>query len=118
MKLRSVVPVVAAGLALWSCAPADAPEGDDVSSAGSGATNAADAGRTGSAVADPTGESACAAAQHGSLVGRSIDEIDTAGLPEPLRVYVIGSLITMDHWPERMNIVVGADGRVVAVKCG
>lgn len=89
-----------AGLALWNCAPAGGHERN--------------AGR----IAGEAGERSCAAAQHGWLAGRRIDEIDAAALPKPLRVYAAGSPITMDHRPERMNVVVGADGRVTIVKCG
>ena len=65
-----------------------------------------------------TNEPACAAAQHRTLVGRPIDEIDISRLPGPLRIYVAGDPITMDDVPNRLNFVVGADGHVVAVKCG
>ena len=65
-----------------------------------------------------TNERACAAAQYRTLVGRPIDEIDTGRLPRPLRIHAVDDSITMDHLPNRLNIVVGADGHVVAVKCG
>ena len=89
--------LAAAVLALWSCAAADVPE--------QGAAGGAGGGR-------------CAAALHRGLVGQRIEDIDTAALPKPLRIYAVDSIITMDHRPERMNIVIGADRRVVIVKCG
>lgn len=63
-------------------------------------------------------DTACAAARHQSWIGRPIDEIDTAALPGPLRVYTAGSRISADHRPDRMNIVIGTDGKVIKVTCG
>ena len=99
-RLRGAALAVAAGLAVWNCAPAGGNE------------------RNAGGTAGEAGERSCAAARHGWLAGRRIDEIDTAALPRPLRIHAAGGWITMDHRPERMNIVVGADGRVTIVKCG
>ncbi len=116
--LRYAVLTAVAVPVLWSCAPAGVPERNPGSMAGSYQPDAENAGGTGGAGAGTAREHACAAARHGSIAGRPIEEIDTASLPMPLRVYTAGSPITMDYWPERMNIVVGADGRVSVVKCG
>ena len=92
-------------------------ERDTGAVAGSRPVDVESADGAGGAVAGEVKECTRAAAQHRTIVGRPIDEIDTAGLPKPLRVYSVGSRITMDHRPERMNIVVGTDGRVINVKC-
>ena len=60
----------------------------------------------------------CAATRYSVLIGQPIEGIDTASLPGPLRVYSTDSRITGDERPERMNIVVGPDGRVARVSCG
>ncbi len=52
------------------------------------------------------------------VVGQPVAEVDTAKLPKPLRIYAVGSLVTGDHRPERLNIIVGVDGSVVGLRCG
>lgn len=61
---------------------------------------------------------ACPANRFRMLLGKPIAVIDTAALPRPLRVYRAGHEVTADHRPERMNVVVGKDGRVARVRCG
>ena len=109
--MRRIGPLILlAGGLLWGCA---APGGPDQGPAVAvGVETAVDAGS--GAARDP----GCAAARHRSMIGRPIGEVDTAALPGPLRVYRAGSAVTGDHRPERMNIVVGPDGRVVRVGCG
>lgn len=60
----------------------------------------------------------CPAAAYQALVGQSISEIHTDSLPSPHRIYARGDIITMDHRPDRLNIVTADDGRVIEVKCG
>jgi len=64
------------------------------------------------------GETACAADAYQVLVGQPIGEVHTDSLPQPLRVYEITDMVTMDHRPDRMNVVVSPEGEVVEVKCG
>ncbi len=104
---RKVMLIVLSGMLLWTCATPGIPE-----------KNVAEPGPAGVEIVENPKEPTCAAARHRSMVGRPIDEIDTAALPKPLRVYPAGSRITMDHRPKRMNVVVGPDGRVVKVRCG
>ena len=104
---RKVMLIVLSGGVLWTCATPGIPE-----------KNVAEPGPADVEVVELPDDRTCAAARHRSMVGRPIDEIDTAALPRPLRVYPAGSRITMDHRPERMNVVVGPDGRVVKVRCG
>ena len=37
---------------------------------------------------------------------------------EPIRVIRPGEMVTMDHRPDRLNIELGEDGRIKAVRCG
>ena len=104
---RMVLLIVVEGVLLWSCA---APGLLD--------KNVAQPGPANVEVVEQPDDCRCAAAQYRSLIGQSIEEIDIAALPRPVRVYPTGSRITMDHRPERLNVVVGRDGRVVKVTCG
>ena len=99
--------IMLSGVVLWSCA---APEPLEQNVAGPGPANVE--------IVEPPDDRTCAAARHQALVGRPIEEIDIAALPRPLRVYPVGSRITMDYRPDRMNVVVGPDERVVKVRCG
>lgn len=63
-------------------------------------------------------EHGCDASHHRELVGQPIEGIDTDALPAPLRVYRSGSRITMDHRPDRLNLVLDPDGRVAGIRCG
>ena len=121
--MRRIGPLILlSGGLLWGCAAPGGPDGSPAPAAGTGPAvavgveTAVDAGSGAGSVAarDP----GCAAARHRSMIGRPIGEVDTAALPGPLRVYRAGSAVTGDHRPERMNIVVGPDGRVVRVGCG
>ena len=107
--------IVLAGALLWSCA---APNVLDKTVAGPGQAKVEIVERPGDAGSGKANDRTCAAARHRALIGRPIEEIDTAALPGPLRVYHAGSRITMDHRPERLNVVVGPAGRVVKVRCG
>lgn len=60
----------------------------------------------------------CAAQQFQLLVGQLRNEVDTSTLPVPYRVYGRDDAVTMDYRPDRLNVVVGADGRVERVTCG
>lgn len=66
----------------------------------------------------PTNESRCPLEDHRLLVGEPLDQVDTEQLPRPLRIYTVDSPITMDHRPDRLNIVTDRNGRIVRVNCG
>ncbi len=99
--------VLSAGL-LWSCAAPGALEENE--------TDRLDQADV--ATIEQSNARTCDAGKHRTLIGRPKEEIDIAALPRPLRVYPAGSRITMDHRPERLNIVIGPDGHVVKVRCG
>ncbi len=111
---RRIMPLLLSGGLLSGCAAVAAP----------GAGRVAESRPPGKEAAKkrarpaPAGKGTCAAARYQAMVGRPIGEVDTAALPQPLRVYSFGSRITADHRPERMNVVLEADGRVRAIHCG
>ena len=74
--------------------------------------------RTGDAVVREPDGPLCAAQAYQVLVGQPVSEIDTDSLPVPLRIYGPDQMITMDHRPDRMNIVLDEDDVVVEVRCG
>lgn len=69
-------------------------------------------------VVDRSGARECAAQQFQLLLGQLRDEVDTSTLPVPYRIYGPGDAVTMDYRPDRMNVVIGDDGRVERVACG
>lgn len=60
----------------------------------------------------------CASTLYQRLVGQPIGEVHQASLPRPLRVYGQHDMVTQDHRPERLNIVVGSDDHISRVYCG
>lgn len=105
---RMVMLIVLSGVLIWSCAVPGAFEENE--------TDRPDQADV--ATMEQPKDHTCDAGKHRTLIGRLIEEIDVAALPRPLRVYPAGSRITMDHRPERLNVVVGTDGSVVKVRCG
>ena len=112
---RAGILMVLSAVLLVGCAERGAPEGDADPATPPEPPRAVAVGHTGSA---GDGARACAAARYRALVGQPITVIDTTALPRPLRVVPAGRRTTADHRPERMNIVVGRDGRVTGVRCG
>ena len=60
----------------------------------------------------------CQMAAHQSLVGMLGAEIDRAALPESARVICHDCSVTMDYRADRLNIDLGADGKVTGLHCG
>lgn len=94
-------------------------------------------GTNGRSVADTSAVAArriCAVAEFKAMMGRSVEKVGV--VPMPFRIYgIVGNRITYvvvgddgqvwmrraltkDIRPERLNIEVGTDGRVVQVNCG
>ena len=114
MRRAGMLMVLSVGL-LVGCAERGAPEGDADPATPPEPARAVAVERAG---ATGDGARACAAARYRALVGQPITVIDTTALPRPLRVVPAGRRTTADHRPERMNIVVGRDGRIAGVRCG
>lgn len=69
-------------------------------------------------VVDRSGGRECPAARFQMLVGQLRGEIDASTLPVPYRIYGRDEAVTTDYRPERMNVVIGENGRVERVACG
>lgn len=73
---------------------------------------------TGDEVVDLSDGRECPAQHFQMLVGQLRGEVDTSTLPVPYRMYGRDDAVTMDYRPDRMNVVVGENGRVERVVCG
>lgn len=59
----------------------------------------------------------CGMARFEHLIGAPAADIDRATLPPRTRVITPDTVVTMDYSAERLNIMVGADGRVGSLRC-
>lgn len=59
----------------------------------------------------------CGMAAYQRFVGGPVSAIDRATLPPGTRVITPDMAVTMDFRAERLNIMVGADGRVGSLRC-
>lgn len=66
---------------------------------------------------DATAQDTCGAARFASLVGSPAAQIDRATLPARTRIITPDMMVTQDFSPERLNIIVGTDGRVGSLRC-
>ena len=64
-----------------------------------------------------TAEDACGMSRFQSLVGTPADRIDRATLPAHTRIITPDMMVTMDFSAQRLNIMVGADGKVGSLRC-
>lgn len=64
-----------------------------------------------------TQQDTCGAARFAHYVGHPADHIDRAALPARTRVITPDMMVTQDFSPERLNIMVGTDGRVGSLRC-
>lgn len=60
----------------------------------------------------------CQMAQHTQLIGTVGADIDRTELPAGTRVICHNCSVTMDYRAERLNIDLGADGKVSGMHCG
>lgn len=67
--------------------------------------------------AEATAADACGASRYQSLVGTLASEIDRATLPAGTRVITPDMMVTQDFRFDRLNIMVGTDGRVGSLSC-
>ena len=66
----------------------------------------------------PDSGQVCAAHEFQMLLGSTRAEIDEEALPRPFRVYGHLDMVTQDHRPERLNVVIGPEATVYQVFCG
>lgn len=59
----------------------------------------------------------CGASRFIHLIGQPAADIDRSALPPRTRIITPEMMITQDFSPERLNIVVGTDGRVGSLRC-
>ena len=64
-----------------------------------------------------TAADVCHASRFRPLVAAPASSIDRSTLPPHTRIISPGMMITQDFSPERLNIRVAPDGKVVAVEC-
>lgn len=60
----------------------------------------------------------CEMAAHQNLIGQIGAEIDRTTLPAGARVICHECAVTMDYRAERLNVDLGADGKVMQLHCG
>ncbi|MBL8543180.1 MAG: hypothetical protein JNJ63_05180 [Hyphomonadaceae bacterium] len=60
----------------------------------------------------------CQMAAHQSLIGQDGAAIDRSALPAGARVICHQCAVTLDYSAERLNIQLGADGKVESMRCG
>lgn len=66
---------------------------------------------------EATARDTCGASRFRHLIGAPADQIDRSMLPPRTRIISPDDMITMDFSAGRLNIRVGADGRVTALEC-
>lgn len=67
---------------------------------------------------EPAPVDTCNLAQVAGLVGNPLSTFDAGAIKGPVRILAPGSMMTMDHRPDRMNIYHDARGVVEKVTCG
>lgn len=60
----------------------------------------------------------CQMESHRGLIGRDGASIDQTALPSGARVVCHDCVVTMDYRAERLNVVLGPDGKVASLRCG
>ncbi|MGD9816108.1 MAG: I78 family peptidase inhibitor [Hyphomonadaceae bacterium] len=66
---------------------------------------------------EPPQQDTCGLARFAHLIGTPAANIDRATLPPRTRIITPDMAVTMDYLEERLNIIVGADGRVGSLRC-
>lgn len=64
-----------------------------------------------------TEQDACGASRFAHLVGAPADQIDRASLPARSRVITPDMMVTQDFSPQRLNVMVGTDGKIGSLAC-
>ena len=115
MKKASLL--IFAGVALMACTPADKPA-ETASTAPPPVTEPAPPPPA--ATPPPTDPAAdtCNMAQYATLVGKPSTDAGVPPASATVRIIKPGDQVTMDFLANRLNIEVGADGNITAVRCG
>jgi Peptidase inhibitor I78 family len=66
----------------------------------------------------PPAADLCGMSTHQSLIGMDQAALAGVSLPPGARVICFGCMVTMDHAPGRLNVHLGADGKVASLRCG
>ncbi len=69
-------------------------------------------------VGAPTGSGTCPAAEHQDWVGKRVDVLNDAALPEGSRVLFPTTPATMDYREDRLNVSVDKKDIITRVYCG
>lgn len=65
-----------------------------------------------------TDADSCGAGAFAHLIGQPEDALAPLTLPPGSRVLHPDDVATLDYLPERLNIDIGADGMIAAIRCG
>lgn len=66
---------------------------------------------------EATSQDTCGMRRFEHLIGASAGQIDRAALPPQTRIITPDMMVTMDFSAQRLNIMVGADGKVGSLRC-
>ena len=66
---------------------------------------------------EATAQDTCGIAQFRHLIGTDASAIDRSTLPPRTRIITPDMMVTMDFSAERLNIMVGTDGKVGSMRC-
>lgn len=66
---------------------------------------------------EATAQDTCGMARFNHLIGTQASAIDQSTLPPRTRVITPDMMVTMDFSAERLNVIVGTDGRVGSLRC-
>jgi glucose/arabinose dehydrogenase len=114
MKKASLL--ILAGVALMACTPADKPA-ETASTTTTTTTTTEPAPAPPVTPTDPAADT-CNMAQYASLVGKPSTDAGVPPAGATVRIIKPGDQVTMDFSATRLNIEVGADGTITAVRCG
>ena len=99
--------LAASALLTTACTPPAAPPAAETS---------APTDPTPGTAAEATVEDTCNAARYSDLVGSNISDVTIDESPDT-RIVAPDSMVTQDFRPERLNILVDADGQITSLEC-
>jgi hypothetical protein len=95
----------AIALLMAACTPSTAPPGVEAPGLATPGT-----------AADATAQDTCNAARYRSLIGSNVSE-STLSENADTRIVYPDSVVSQDFRPERLNVIVNAEGRVTNLEC-